>query len=264
MLRIATWNINSVRLRVQHVIQFLQQHKPDILCLQELKAATDKFPSQIFTDAGYSYQAVEGQAGYNGVAFISKIPINFGEAWKLCHKDDARHLSITCEIASHRPLTLHGFYVPAGGDEPNPQTNPKFAHKLDFIDEISSRLHNVTSSILLGDLNIAPLENDVWSHKQMRNIVSHTEIEIEKLTKAQKAGGWIDSARALTPAEEKLFTWWSYRAKDWQASNRGRRLDHIWISSDLGSALKSAITICEPRSWEKPSDHVPVMIELDI
>ncbi len=116
------------------------------------------------------------------------------------------------------PITVHNFYVPAGGDIPDPALNPKFAHKLAFLDEMREaailRPAKSERAILVGDLNVAPLEHDVWSHKQMLRVVSHTPIEVEKLNAARNAGGWIDSMRELTPEPQKLYTWWSYRAAE--------------------------------------------------
>ena len=136
-----------------------------------------------------------------------------------CGKTDCRHIgAVLGEQAGLRdPLTIHNYYVPAGGDEPDPAINPKFAHKLAFLDELRECPHMRPEpgqrSIVVGDLNVAPLEHDVWSHKQMLKVVSHTPIECEKLTAAQKAGGWIDVARTFVREPEKLYTWWSYRAR---------------------------------------------------
>ena len=123
------------------------------------------------------------------------------------------------------PITLHNFYVPAGGDIPDPAVNPKFAHKLAFLDEMRAcrelRCNGADRMILVGDLNVAPLEHDVWSHKQMLRVVSHTPIECEKLVAAQKAGGWVDAMRMLVPEPAKLYTWWSYRSPDWADRRQG-------------------------------------------
>ena len=119
-------------------------------------------------------------------------------------------------------------------------------------------------SVLVGDLNIAPYENDVWSHKQLLNVVSHTPIETEQLNKLIDASNWVDVGRKFIPKNEKLYSWWSYRNKDWKKSNRGRRLDHIWVSKDLDTILKSFLSCKEIRDWEKPSDHVPLILELSI
>jgi len=118
--------------------------------------------------------------------------------------------------------------------------------------------------IVVGDLNIAPLENDVWSHKQLLKIVSHTPVETTGLTNAQKAGGWVDLIRQHIPPEEKVYTWWSYRAHDWELSNRGRRLDHIWTTPDLARRSQGIEILREARGWKQPSDHVPVLATLQL
>ena len=141
-------------------------------------------------------------------------------------------------VAGKKPVTIHNLYVPAGGDEPDPEINEKFAHKLQFIDELEAWFGKDCvpkghESMLVGDLNIAPLEHDVWSHKDLLKVVSHTPIETEGLLRIQKKGKWVDLLRQHVPADQKLYTWWSYRARDWAAANRGRRLDHIWSTAGL-------------------------------
>lgn len=117
-------------------------------------------------------------------------------------------------------------------------------------------------AVVVGDLNIAPLETDVWSHKALLKVVSHTPVEVEGLRRVQAAGGWIDAMRDHTPPSEKLYTWWSYRSPDWQAADKGRRLDHVWLSPDLRGHLRAVTVTREARGWDRPSDHVPVMAEL--
>ena len=135
-------------------------------------------------------------------------------------------------------VELHNIYVPAGGDIPDPDANPKFAHKLQFLDELTAwfaaERKPREKMIAVGDLNIAPLENDVWSHKQLLTVVSHTPVEVEKLGRLQEAGGFVDAVRHFVPEDQKLYTWWSYRNRDWAASDRGRRLDHIWVTPAAG------------------------------
>jgi len=118
-------------------------------------------------------------------------------------------------------------------------------------------------AIMVGDLNIAPLENDVWSHKQLLKIVSHTPIEVEKLTAMQKAGHWVDAVRHFTPEPEKVFSWWSYRSPDWEKNDRGRRLDHVWATPALQPRFKAAKILRPMRSWTQPSDHVAVVVDID-
>ena len=261
-LKIATWNINSVRLRIGLVTRFLQEWKPDILCLQETKCPQGQFPSGPLKELGYTHIAESGQKGYHGVAIVSRLPFTATQVKGFCVKDDCRHIAAT--ITAERPITIHNLYVPAGGDEPDPRINEKFAHKLQFLDELEvwfkagsqPRTHD---GIVVGDLNVAPLEHDVWSHKELLKIVSHTPVETEGLTRALNAGKWTDLMRQHVPHHEKLYTWWSYRAKDWAASNRGRRLDHIWSTAKLAPTCHKIEVVREARSWPQPSDHVPVI-----
>ena len=268
-MKIATWNINSVRLRIDLVRQFLSQETPDVLCLQETKCNDDQFPHKAFTEAGYAHHAIKGQPGYNGVAIVSRLPLKNIEARSFCGKDDCRHVSAQLPGG----VEVHNFYVPAGGDEPNRKTNEKFDHKLKFMSEMRDWFAEIASPrkkrVLVGDLNVAPHENDVWSHKQLLKVVSHTPIEVEHLTEIVDAAAWIDVARALHEDDEKLYSWWSYRARDWRASNRGRRLDHIWISpalkkAGLSGGAKNFKIFDDIRGAERPSDHAPVMLSLDL
>jgi exodeoxyribonuclease-3 len=269
-LTVTTWNINSVRLRINLVAKFIKSVRPDLLCLQETKCPDDRFPHKRFKRLGYDNVALNGQKGYHGVVVLSRLPFEAYASQSFCGKNDCRHVSVVLgERAGLKdPVTLHNFYVPAGGDIPDPAVNVKFAHKLAFLDEMRTNdtLHPGPSAraIIVGDLNVAPLEHDVWSHKQMLRVVSHTPIECEKLNAVRQAGGWVDTMRAHTPEPEKLYTWWSYRAADWRASNRGRRLDHIWTSDALADRV-SAITIAKDyRGAERPSDHVPVTATLEV
>jgi exodeoxyribonuclease-3 len=203
--------------------------------------------------------------GYNGVAVLSRVPIARREGepeW--CGRGDCRHLGVDVD-APGGPLELHDFYVPAGGDVPDRAANEKFAHKLDFLDEVTrwtATRGQARRAVLVGDLNVAPLEHDVWSSRQLRDVVSHTPVEREALAAWQAAGGWTDALRRFVPHEEKLYTWWSYRAKDWRAADRGRRLDHAWVSDDLAGALRRHAVLKDARDWMRTSDHVPVMVEL--
>jgi exodeoxyribonuclease-3 len=265
---ISTWNINSVRLRIGLVGRYLREHAPDVLCLQETKCRDAEFPSAEFQRLGYQHLAINGQKGYHGVAIISKIPIKESEKRAFCNKGDARHMRVTLGGGVTDGLDIHNFYVPAGGDEPDPAINEKFAHKLAFLDELEewTRMAKIAArrAILVGDLNIAPLEHDVWSHKALLSVVSHTPIEVEKLTRAQAAGNWVDALRKFVPETQKLYTWWSYRSPDWLKANKGRRLDHIWVSERLGAGAESMEVLKDARGWERASDHVPVKAVIDL
>ena len=262
---VATWNINSVRLRIDLVTRYLAQKAPDVLCLQETKCPDANFPHGAFRDAGYRHIAISGQKGYHGVAIVSRAPFASHSVRDFCQKGDARHLRVVLDGAL-KDVELHNFYVPAGGDEPDPEINPKFAHKLAFVDEMAEWAEADKAAagraILVGDLNIAPLEHDVWSHKALLSVVSHTPIEVDKLNRAQAAGPWVDALRKFVPDDQKLYTWWSYRSPDWSKVNKGRRLDHIWVSPALADAVKSMRVLRDARSWRRPSDHAPVMAKL--
>jgi exodeoxyribonuclease-3 len=270
-LTVTTWNINSVRLRINLVAKFIKAVRPDVLCLQETKCPDDAFPLKRFKRLGYEHIALNGQKGYHGVAVVSRVPFETIDKQSFCGKEDCRHISVSFgERAGLKDgLTLHNFYVPAGGDEPDPAVNPKFEHKLSFLDEMYAhaglRPSPNQQAILVGDLNVAPLEHDVWSHKQMLRVVSHTPLECEKLTAARTIGGWVDTMRVHTPEPEKLYTWWSYRAMDnWRSSDRGRRLDHVWTSDALAGRVSKIKVAKEYRGAERPSDHVPVTARLEI
>ncbi len=260
-LTIATWNINSVRLRAELVATFLNREAPDILCLQETKSPVEKIPFEVFAAQGYGHAVARGQKGYNGVAILGRVPLEDAGQVDFCARGDARH------VAARLPggAVLHNFYVPSGGDLPDPETNPKFAHKLRFLDEMCAWGAALGGpAILVGDLNIAPLEADVWSHKQLLKVVSHTPVEVEALGRVQAAGGWSDVTRTDIPAPEKLYSWWSYRARDWAEADRGRRLDHIWSRGGIAAVPGSSRILRDLRGVERPSDHVPVLASFDI
>ncbi len=267
-LSVATWNINSVRLRIDLVARFLREQAPDVLCLQETKCRDSEFPSAEFRKLGYEHLAISGQKGYHGVAIVSRLPFALTDKRDFCAMGDARHVCVQFHPVAHRPVNLHNFYVPAGGDEPDPTINPKFKHKLAFLDELAGWITvdkiAAADAILVGDLNIAPLEEDVWNHKALLKVVSHTPIEVEKLGAVFSAGPWVDALRRYVPKEEKLYTWWSYRAADWAKANKGRRLDHIWVSESLGPHLSGMQVLRESRGWERPSDHVPVVAYFEL
>ena len=268
-MRLVTWNINSVRLRMPLIKKLIDEVNPDIICLQETKTPDEHFPAHDIEQAGFPHMHFHGMKGYNGVAILSRTAFKAQDIHHRAGKEDCRHISVNLESSKYKNgVDIHCLYVPAGGDEPDRDINEKFGHKLDFVDEMTtwfSKTYNEKSAaIVVGDFNIAPLEHDVWSHKQLLKVVSHTPIEVEKITAMQNSAGWADAIREFIPENEKCYTWWSYRNRDWKKSNRGRRLDHIWVTEPLRTALKANIILSEARDWEKPSDHVPVIIDLDI
>jgi exodeoxyribonuclease-3 len=263
-IKIATWNINSVRLRIGLVGQLITEQAPDIICLQETKVADAQFPFKEFNAQGYSHHAICGQKGYHGVAILSRLPLENIEREVFGGKaDHARHIAVTVG----NKLRLHNFYVPAGGDEPDPEINDKFAHKLAYVSDMTkafSAKGRAAFEMIVGDLNIAPLEHDVWSHKQLLSVVSHTPIEVEHMAALKRARDFVDIARHFVPEPEKLYTWWSYRAADWAKADKGRRLDHIWVTPDLAPKVKTHMIMKQARGWTQPSDHVPSLVELDL
>ena len=269
--RLATWNINSVRLRTDLVAKFVRAHRPDVLCLQEIKCEEHQFPFEPLKALGFPNIAVAGQKGYHGVATLSRIPFARPQRRDICGRGQARHLAVALDggDAGKTPIVLHNLYVPAGGDVPDPAVNDKFQHKLDFLDAMTDwfgghRTKSKNRMILTGDLNVAPLPSDVWSHKQLLKVVSHTPPETDRLEQVRAAHNWTDVMRRFVPAEEKLFTWWSYRNRDWRASNRGRRLDHVWTTPALEGAARSMTVLDEARDWQRTSDHVPVIVDFEI
>ena len=261
MFTLATWNINSVRLREGLVARLLREEAPDILCLQECKSPVEKIPLDQFRALGYDHIVARGQKGYNGVAILSRLPIEDAGDRDYARLGHARRVSARLENG----VAIHNMYVPAGGDVPDREVNVKFGQKLDFLTEMRDVFHadNPTKSILVGDLNIAPREDDVWSHKQLLKVVSHTPIEVEHLLAAQDAGKWVDVTRKDIP-DGLLYSWWSYRARDWDAADKGRRLDHIWASEDIANAAHGSRVLRDVRGWEQPSDHAPVFATFDL
>ena len=258
---LATWNINSLRLRAPLVRRFLEEQAPDVLALQECKSPVDKMPFDAFEDLGYVHRVARGQKGYNGVAILSKLPIEEVGAEDHARLGHARHIAGRLDNG----VTIHNFYVPAGGDVPDRETNEKFGQKLDYLTDMRDAFHRdrPEKAILVGDLNIAPREDDVWSHKQLLKIVSHTPIEVETLAETQDAGKWVDITRQDHP-EGQLYSWWSYRNPNWLDNDKGRRLDHVWATPDISNAGHSSRILKDMRGWDGPSDHVPVLATFDL
>lgn len=258
---LATWNINSVRLREGLVARLMTEEGPDVLCLQECKSPVELMPLEGFAALGYTHCVARGQKGYNGVAILSKLPMTDVGDMDFASLGHARHVAGRLDNG----VTIHNCYVPAGGDEPNREKNEKFGQKLDYLTEMRDWFHKERPerAILVGDLNIAPREDDVWDHKKLLKIVSHTPIEVEHFNDVMAAGDWHDVTRADIP-EGLLYSWWSYRAKDWDAADKGRRLDHIWATGDIAASGHSSRILRAVRGWEQPSDHAPVFASFDL
>lgn len=266
-LRIASWNVNSVRLRIQHLTRFAVEQAPDVICLQEIKCQEPEFPAAALADAGYPYLKIKGQKGWHGVAIASRLPLDDAPSLTVCREGHAR--TVSAMVAG---IEVQNFYIPAGGDVPDRAENPKFDHKLDFFERLTAELATRSPSaplVIAGDLNVAPGEFDVWNHKYMSKVVSHTPVEVTAMAHLKASLGFIDPIRETTPDPEKLFSWWSYRAADFRASNRGLRLDHLWITPGLRPAASHSGKPIgqihhDVRAWDRPSDHAPITIDLTI
>ncbi|WP_332769901.1 exodeoxyribonuclease III [Phenylobacterium sp.] len=266
-LRLCTWNVNSVRLRAEQVARFVDEQAPDVLCLQEIKCQEAEFPRAVFEEMGLPHIKIAGQKGWHGVAIASRLPIEDVAPLDVCREGHAR-----CVSGRVAGVEVQNFYIPAGGDIPDREINAKFDHKLDFYEKLSAEMARRDPKdplAVVGDLNVAPGEFDVWSHKQMSKIVSHTPIELEAFAVLMASLGFTDLVREAVPDPQKLFSWWSYRAADFRASNRGLRLDHILISPGLREAAfrlgaAAARVHDDVREWERPSDHAPVSADFGL
>ena len=263
--KLVTWNVNSIRIRLEHLQRLIDLENPDIICLQEVKAKEEDFLFAEIRAMGYQNIALYSMPGYNGVAILGKCALDQPCRMDWVGKKDARHI----KTLVFDDIEINNIYIPAGGDIPDPIENLSFAHKLTFMDDISeyfeqhrSELNN-KKMLLCGDFNVAPYENDVWNHKQMQKIVSHTPVEVERLNRLKASLDFVDIAREFHPEPEKIYSWWSYRNPNWQTNNKGRRLDHIWVTPNLKERIKSYRILRDVRTWERPSDHVPVIVEIE-
>jgi len=266
-MRLTTWNVNSVRLRADHIQRFIAEQDPDVLCLQEIKCQAGEFPRAVFEAAGLPHLSIKGQKGSHGVAIASRYPIEDVPDLDVCREGHAR--SVGGRICG---VEIQNFYIPAGGDIPDRIENAKFDHKLDFFEKLTANMaarDPKAPLAIVGDLNVAPGEFDVWSHKQMLRVVSHTPVELDAMARLKASLNFIDLPREAIPDPEKLFSWWSYRAADFRASNRGLRLDHIWVTPGLrAAAFRDGKVLSRVhdhvREWERPSDHAPVSADLSL
>jgi exodeoxyribonuclease-3 len=262
-LRIATYNVNSVRIRLNELKRLVDEANPDIICLQETKVEDTLFPADTVKKLGFAHVHYSGQKSYNGVAILSRMPLSDVTTFDFVDPTHKRHVSARLKDGTE----IHNFYVPAGGDVPDIKLNDKFDFKLKFLNKMTewsaSKKGKKPRMVMLGDMNIAPLPHDVWSHKQLLKVVSHTPVETDSMEKLKSSLNWVDTSRHFVPDTEKLYSWWSYRNHDWAASDRGRRLDHIWVTPELKAGLQSSRILRDARGWANPSDHVPVIAEIE-
>jgi exodeoxyribonuclease-3 len=253
-MKIATWNINSLRVRLPHVQRWLEQTNVDVLAVQEIKMENSNFPQDAFTQLGYHCQ-VNGQKTYNGVAIISRFAIEAVEMALPNFLDEQRRV-IAATINNIRIINL---YVPNGEAVDSPKYHYKLAWLQALHDYLIDQLKQHEKVVVLGDINIAPEDQDVHDPERWRGQVLFSESERHMLQKIIQIG-FKDSFR-LFPQAPKLFSWWDYRAVAFRR-NAGLRIDHIFLNEKLAVACQSCVIDKEPRRWEQPSDHAPVVAEL--
>ncbi len=258
-MRIATWNVNSVNARLETVLRWFEEAKPDVACLQEIKCVDEKFPSEAFERLGYNV-AVHGQKAYNGVAILSKAPLEDVTRGLPEAGEDEQSRYIEAVVSGPRPIRVGCIYLPNG----NPIGTEKFAYKLNWM----GRLHRHAQALLaleepfalLGDYNVIPEPRDAEFPK---NWVEDALFQPES-REAFRALKWLGLTEAYLEADGAAgaYTFWDYQAGAWQRNN-GIRIDHALLSPQAADLLTGVSIHRDVRGWEKPSDHVPLVIELD-
>lgn len=260
-MKIATWNINGIKARLDTLLTWLREASPDILCLQEIKCLDENFPSERFEELGYNV-AVHGQKGFNGVALLSKLP--FDETTPRLQGDDedvqARYLEAVISVPSG-VVRIANLYLPNG----NPADSPKYDYKLAWMERLKARAAELLSFeeplVVAGDYNVIPMPDDVYNPAAWVDdalFKPETRARFRSLLNL----GLTDAFRACHD-EAHQYTFWDYQAGAWQ-KNRGLRIDHVLLSPQGADRLQACEIDKSPRGWEKPSDHVPIWIELSV
>lgn len=253
-MKIATWNVNSIAIRLEQVKNWLKTHDIDVLCLQETKCVDEKFPEQEFLDIGYA-AAFMGEKSYNGVAILSKHDI---EDIQYNFEDDKEDSPKRLIAATVKKVRIVNTYIPNGTE----LGSPKFAFKLDWLQRLRKMFDKqckTTEKVLLcGDFNVAPDEVDVWSVKNWEGKLHFSKPERAAIHHV-KQWGFVDAYREIN-GDKQEFSWFDYRT-DAFSTNRGLRIDHIWISPALAEKCTDCWIDRKPRGWERPSDHCPVTAE---
>ena len=258
-MKIISWNVNSVRARIENILNYIKDSNPDILFLQEIKTQNENFPSETFKENGYN-SYVFGQKSYNGVAFLSKSKINNVKNDFIKDKLEQSRI-ITGEILINKKKTkLINIYVPNG----NPVDTEKYEYKKDwlasFLKKIKKELNLNSNLIISGDFNIIPEEIDVYDYKRYENDALF-RLEIRKEYRKLINLGFNDVYRHFNKSKQE-YTFWDYFAGSWQ-KNYGMRIDHFLISNNLLDNVKSININKKPRSKTKPSDHTPIELEIN-
>jgi len=259
-MRIATWNVNSVNARLETVVRWFEEAQPDVACLQEIKCVDEKFPTEPFERLGYNL-AIHGQKSYNGVALLSKRPLEDVRRGLPEGDGDEHARYVEAVVSGPQPVRVASIYLPNG----NPIETEKFAYKLAWM----GRLHRHAQSllaleeplVLLGDYNVIPEERDAEFPK---NWVGDALFQPESRG-AFRALKWLGFTDAYLQADGApgAYTFWDYQAGAWQRNN-GIRIDHALLSPQAADRLRGVSIHRDVRGWEKPSDHVPLVVELDV
>lgn len=258
-MKVTTWNVNSLTARLQHVLDWTAANPVDVLCLQELKLTDDKFPLEALQSAGYGQCAVFGQKTYNGVAILSRAPLDDVVRNITGFEDEhSRVIAATVEAEGGPVRIVNGYFV--NGQAPG---SDKFAYKMNWLGGlhayVAAELRRHPRLVLLGDFNIAPEDRDSFDPVGLKDTIHHTVEEREHFARLLGLG-LCDSFR-LFEQPEKSFSWWDYRMLGYQ-KNRGLRIDHVLVSDALKPQVKSCGIDRVPRKWKQPSDHAPVTVEI--
>jgi exodeoxyribonuclease-3 len=257
-MKIATWNINSLTVRLPQVLSWLATNPVDVLCLQELKLSDDKFPLKELQDAGY-HSAVFGQKTYNGVAILSRTPArNIVKNIVGFTDEQSRLIAVTLDTPAGEVRVINGYFV--NGQAPGSE---KFEYKMKWLtglrDWLRTELHQHPNLVLVGDFNITVDDRDTYDPEGLRETIHHTTEERQHFLALLDLG--LTDAFRMFEQPEKSYSWWDYREFAFRR-NRGLRIDHILVSQALKPKVASCVIDKSPRKNERPSDHVPVVVEL--
>jgi exodeoxyribonuclease-3 len=254
-MKIATWNVNSMNVRLPHVVEWLQSHEPDVLVLQEIKQLTDKFPTEALQEIGY-HSIASGQKTYNGVAVISKTPAS-DPVTDFPDLDDPQRRILASTIDDIRIVDL---YIPNGSEV----GSEKYEYKLNWLKSLrnflEAEMQRHENVVVLGDFNIAPADADVYDPEKWGDAILCSPLEREALGELFKLG--LTDVFRKFEHPEGTFSWWDYRAAGFRR-NAGLRIDLILTSDSMTKRCKASYVDKEPRAWERPSDHAPVVAEFE-
>ncbi|HVX90904.1 MAG TPA: exodeoxyribonuclease III [Candidatus Paceibacterota bacterium] len=259
-MKIATWNVNSLTARLQHVRDWTAANPVDVLCMQELKLTDDKFPMDELRAAGYEHCAVFGQKTYNGVAILSRTPLGDVARNIAGYADEnSRVIAATVDTPQGELRVVNGYFV--NGQAPGTE---KFEYKMSWLrglrDYMRAELEKHPKLVLLGDFNIAPEDRDSHDPEGLRETIHHTTEERDHFRKLIELG--LHDSFRMFEQPEKSYSWWDYRMLGYQ-KNKGLRIDHILVSDPLKSSIGACSIDRTPRKWPKPSDHAPVTVEFE-